>query len=119
MFIIQDKEDLINYYSEETEHPTTAVGYAGTGWYFWDDSDDTPICFGPYHNDDQAAAAEEFYWNDLLEEESPTFGDRLKKALPEIGTKARKTAFAAGRPICIYKDGKVIWQYENGDEVEM
>jgi hypothetical protein len=50
-------------------------------------------------------------------DDPPDFTDEeLRQALMEIGEEARRESFAAGLPVAIFKNGRVVLQYADGRE---
>lgn len=59
-------------------------------------------------------------WNEMqteeINEEHPDFPKVLWAACKQVGEEARRKAFAAGLPVTILRDGKLIEQYADGSE---
>jgi hypothetical protein len=54
---------------------------------------------------------------DKHEDDEPEFTEeQLRAALKDVGEEARREAFAAGLPIIIAKDGRLVLLYADGSE---
>jgi hypothetical protein len=59
---------------------------------------------------------EELFGREMVEDDPELDPKQLQEALVEVGRTAREKAFAAGQPVVLLKEGRLVWVYADGTE---